>query len=220
MPYEGYQNDIITTLSARHVNSNFTPFLRYVVTNYYYLNRAVPPNNRLFTSDRRTAIGLGVDYKFNLFLKFRFLLESVANKMADKPYTQDSYGLIYNQYLEFKHFEINNYLESFYIPRVSRKNGDTFFKIQVLKSHYLNQSAIDSNVIFPFAQLKAKINDDNNFGVSGHNFSVGPGYRYYSVNSNKDNFAFVLELHSVLYQSRNLYGDWLQLQAAFQFWID
>ena len=220
MPFEGYQNDLITTLYSRHDSYKFLPLLRYVVTNYYYLNKGVPPNNRAFTSDRRTAIGLGFDYRFNTFFKFRFLLESIDNKMADKPYTQDSYGLIYNQYLEFKYFELNNYVESFYIPRVSTKNNDTFVKVQALKSHYLNRSAIDSNVVFGFSEIKAKINDDSNFGVSGYNFSIGPGYRYYSVNNFKDSFAFVIELHSVLYQSRDLFGDWLQMQAALQLWID
>lgn len=219
MPYDGNQNDFITTLYGRLQDSQFVPLLRYVVTNYYYLNRGMT-NNRIWSSEGRTAIGLGVDYKYNNYLKFRFILENINNKVPVTSYTQDSYGLIYNQYAEFELFELNSYLESFFIPRVSRKTVDTFIKVQALKSYYISCSAMASNVMFPFAQVKIKVNDDNNFGLSGRNLSVGPGYRYYTVNSNKDSFAFVAEIHSVLYQSKDLNGDWMQMQAAMQLWID
>ena len=219
MPYDGYQNDLIATLYGRLLDSQFVPLLRYVVTNYYYLNRGTT-NNMLWSSDRRTAIGLGVDYKYNNFLKFRFILENIDNKIPSTSYTQDSYGLIYNQYAEFEIFELNSYLESFFIPRVSRKTVDTFMKVQALKSLYISRSATASNVIFPFAQVKIKVNDDNNFGLSGQNLSIGPGYRHYTVNSKKDSFAFVAEIHSLIYQSKYLNGDWLQMQAAMQLWID
>ncbi len=219
MPYDGYQNDFITTLYGRLLDSQFVPLLRYVLTNYYYLNRGTT-NNMIWSSDRRTAIGLGVDYKYNNFLKFRFILENIDNKISSTSYTQDSYGLIYNQYAEFEIFELNSYLESFFIPRVSRKTVDTFFKVQALKSLYISRSATASNVMFPFAQVKIKVNDDNNFGLSGQTLSIGPGYRHYSVNSKKDSFALLAEIHSVLYQSKDLNGDWLQMQAAMQLWID
>ncbi len=219
MPYEGYQNDVITALYGRLLESQFVPLLRYVVTNYYYLNRGTT-NNLIWSSDRRTAIGLGVDYKYNNLLKFRFILENIDNKFPGNSYTQDSYGLIYNQYAEFEYFELNSYLESFFIPRVSRKTIDTFLKVQALKSLYISRSATSSNVMFPFAQVKVKVNDDNNFGLSGRNLSIGPGYRYYTVNTKKDSFAFVAEIHSVLYQSKDLNGDWMQMQAALQLWID
>ena len=219
MSYDGNQNDFISTLYGRLQDSQFVPLIRYVVTNYYYLNRGTV-NNLIWTSDRRTAVGLGVDYKFNNYLKFRFILENIDNKIPGTSYTQDSYGLIYNQYAEFEHFELNSYLESFFIPRVSRRTIDTFMKVQALKSYYISRSASASNVMFPFAQVKIKVNDDNNFGISGQNLSIGPGYRYYTVNSKKDSFAFVAEIHSVLYQSKDLNGDWLQMQAAMQLWID
>lgn len=219
MSYDGNQNDFITTLYGRLPDSQFVPLLRYVVTNYYYLNRGTT-NNLIWTSDRRTAVGLGVDYKFNNYLKFRFILENIDNKIPGTAYTQDSYGLIYNQYAEFEDFELNSYLESFFIPRVSRRTIDTFVKVQALKSYYISRSASASNVVFPFAQVKIKVNDDANFGISGQNLSIGPGYRYYTVNSKKDSFAFVAEIHSVLYQSKDLNGDWMQMQAAMQLWID
>lgn len=220
MPYEGYQNDIITTLYVRHDGYKLVPFVRYVIGNYYYLNKQGPVNNTIWTSDRRTATGFGVDYKYNNYFKFRVLLESIENKTPHSTYTQDSYGLVYNQFEEFSFLELNAYLEAFYIPRVSRKTVDTFAKVQAQKSFYLSRTAAASNSIFPFMQFKTKVNDDSNFGVSGQNISVGPGYRYYAVNSVKDSFAFVAEIHSVLYQSRDLNGDWLQMLAAVQLWID
>lgn len=219
MPYDGYQNDFISTLYGRLQDSKFVPLFRYVISNYYYLNRGTT-NNLIWTSDRRAAVGLGVDYKANNFLKFRFILENIDNKIPGTSYAQDSYGLIYNQYADFELFELNSYLESFFIPRVSRKTLDSFFKVQALKSFYFSRSTSTSNVVFPFAQIKVKVNDDANFGLSGQNFSVGPGYRYYTVNSKKDSFAFVAEIHSVLYQSKDLNGDWMQMQAALQLWID
>lgn len=219
MPYSGYQNDIITTVYALHQDYRIIPFVRYVITNYYYLID-LPVNNTISTSDRRTAVGLGLDYKYNNYLKFRFIFEAMENKLSNTSYNQESYGIIYNQYLEFRFFEINNYLESFLIPRVSSKTIDTFFKVQALKTYYINRSAMSSNAIYPFVQTKVKVNDDNNFGVSGQNFSFGPGYKYYGVNSLKDSFAFVLEAHSILYQSKDFNGDWMQLLAVLQLWID
>lgn len=220
MPYDGYQNDVISTIFGRRNGYKLVPLIRYVVTNYYFLNEFESPNNKIWNSDRRTAIGLGADYKFNDYLKFRFIVEAVKNKNSGTDYTQDSYGVIYNQFIQLKHFEVNNYLESFYIPRVASRSLDTFFKIQALKSHDLSRTATASNVIFPFIQTKVKVNDDSNFGVSGHNFSVGPGYRYYTVNAQKDSFAFVLEIHAVIYQSKDFNGNWMQALAALQLWID
>lgn len=219
MPYDGYQNDLAPTAYFRFSDSNIIPFARYVVTNYYFLNSTFPPGNRVWTTDRRAALGIGLDYRYNDYLKFRLIIESIDNK-GRANYTQDSYGVIYNQYLGFTHFDLNNYLESFFIPRVSSKSVDTFFKSQALKPFDLSRTLTESNVVYPFVQVKVKINDDNNFGVTGQNLSVGPGYKYYSVNSQKDSFAVVVEAHSVLYQSKNFNGDWLQLMAAFQLWID
>ena len=220
MPYDGYQNDVITTLFGRRNGYKLVPLIRYVITNYYFLNEFESPNNKIWTSDRRTAVGIGADYKLSDYVKFRFIVEAVENKNSGTRYTQDSYGVIYNQFISLKHFEVNNYLESFYVPRVASRSLDTFFKIQALKSHYLSQTATTSNVIFPFVQTKVKVNDDSNFGVSGHNFSIGPGYRYYTVNAQKDSFALIFEIHSVLYQSKEFNGNWLQALAALQLWID
>ncbi len=216
MPYKGYQNDSSATVYLRYSDYQLQPFARYLLTNYYY---QLSPSAD-YVSDRRTASGGGLDYQFNPFLRFRFIVESIKNKLSDTSYTQESYGIIYNQYLEFEHAELNNYLESFLIPRVASGKLDTFFKVQLLKSFYLNRSPSSSNAFYPFVQAKAKVNDDANFGVSGHNGSLGAGYRFYGVNAQKDSFSLVLEGHSVFYQSKNFNGDWWQMLAALQLWID
>lgn len=220
MPYKGYQNDVSTTVYAQYSDYKLRPLIRYLITNYYYLTELVPPNNTAYTSDRRTAVGVGLDYKFNDYLKFRYIVESVDNKLSSSSYTQESYGVIYNQYLEFEYLELNNYLESFLIPRVSSNNLDTYFRIQALKTFDINRTANFSNVLYPFVQTKVKVNDNVNFGVSGQNGSVGAGYRFYGVNATKDSFAFVLEGHSIFHQSKNFNGDWAQLLAALQLWIE
>lgn len=226
MPYKGYQNDISATVYAQYADYQLLPFVRYVLTNYYYLNEyAAGPGPGLslrtdYTSDRRDAAGGGLDYKFNNYLKFRFVVESINNKLSDTSYTQESYGLIYNQYLEYEYIEFSNYLEAFLIPRVSSDKIDTYFKMQALKSFYINRSVTSSNAVYPFVQAKLKINDDANFGVSGQTGSVGAGYRFYGVNATKDSFTFILESHSVFYQSENFNGDWSQFLAALQLWID
>lgn len=219
MPYNGYQNDLAPTAYFRFSDSNIIPFARYVVTNYYFLNSMFPPGNTVWTTDRRTSLGIGLDYRYNDYLKFRFIVESIDNS-GRANYTQDSYGIIYNQYLAFAYFDLNNYLETFFIPRVSSRSADTFFKSQALKPFDISRTITESNVVYPFAQVKVKLNDDNNFGVTGQNLSVGPGYKYYSVNAQKDSFTIVVEAHSVLHQSKNFNGDWMQFLAAFQLWID
>lgn len=219
MPYKGYQNDLMATVYLKYGEFPLIPFLRHVETHYYYLIET-PPTNENYTSDRRLASGGGLDLKFNNYLKFRYIVESVDNKLSNTSYTQESYGLIYNQYLSFKYAEFNNYLETFLIPRVDNNSPDTFLKIQMLKSFYLSQSNHFSNVMYPFLQIKVKSNDNANFGVSGESANLGAGYRFYGVNDTKDSFAFVLEAHSVFYQSEKLNGDWLQMMAAFQLWID
>lgn len=220
MPYKGYQNDLSATVYAQYADYSLVPFVRYMLTNYYYLNEKDPVGNKAYTSDRRNAAGLGLDYKLNNYLKFRFIVEAIGNKASNTNYTQESYGLIYNQYLEYKYIEFSNYLESFLIPRISSKELDTYFKIQALKSFFINRSVVYSNVIYPFIQTKLKVNDNSNFGVSGQNGSVGIGYRFYGVNPSKDSISFVLEGHSVFYQSKNFNGDWNQILAALQVWID
>lgn len=216
MPYRGYQNDLSATLYFQINDYRLIPFLRILDTHYYYQLL----NDEFYTSDRRLASGGGLDYKFSENFKFRFLVENIDNKKADTHYTQESYGLIYNQFLNFNFIEMNNYIESFLIPRIDSRQMDTFLKIQFLKTFYLNQTANSSQVLYPLLQIKAKSNDNVNFGVSGQNGSVGAGYRFYFANETKDSAAFVLEAHSIFYQSEKLYGDWFQALAALQIWID
>ncbi len=156
---------------------------------------------------------------FNDLFRFRAVVESIRDDLTSVTYTQDSYGLIYNQYADFSYFEINNYLESFYIPRVSKGTLDTFFKVQVLKSFYLNQTPEMSQGLFPFVEVKAKLNDDVNFGQTGHNGSAGLGYKFFGVTpGGSSNFSVVIEGSSIFYQSKNFNGDWFQSMVAVQ-WV-
>jgi hypothetical protein len=96
---------------------------------------------------------------------------------------------------------------------------DTFFRVQALKSFYLTRSNESSNTLFPFVEVKGKYNDDAVFGVSGENANLGAGYKYFRK-YDSSTFAFVLEAHSVFYQSQNFNGDWVQGLAAIQWLIN
>ena len=217
MPFKGYQEDLSAMVYAQYSDVPVLPFVRYVLSNYYYLNSTLPATTD-YTSDQRTAAGVGVDLRINPYLRVRLLNEQVNNKLANQNFNQSSYGIIYNQYIDLQRFEINNYLESFYIPRISERL-DTFFRIQALKSYYLSRSEDSSNVVYPLLQLKAKYNDDSIFGVSGHNISVGAGYKYFKKTAFDGLFSAVLEGHAVVYQSRDFNGDWFQALAAVQWLI-
>lgn len=214
MPYKGYQDDLSATLYLQYKDFLVVPFVRYVDTNYYYLNEA--GGNTAYTSDHRTAAGGGLDIRLLPYLKLRLISEYITNKLSSQSYSQDSYGLIYNQYIEVAGLEFNNYLESFYIPRASN-SIDTFARVQLLKNYYVTRSNESSNALFPFVQVKAKINDDAVFGVSGQNASVGAGYKYFRKFNSDSSLALLLEGHSVIYQSRDFNGDWMQALAAIQF---
>ena len=219
MQHKGYQNDLSATLYFQLADYNLIPFFRHVLTHYYYLDERVQGQQE-YTSDRRMATGGGLDYKFNNYLRLRFNTESIDNKLNNTKYAQESYGLIYNQHLDFSQFELNNYLESFLIPRVSSNKFDTFLRIQAFKSFYFSKQLTFSNAIYPLLQVKAKFNDDSNFGISGQNASLGVGYKFYAKNSADDSFAFVLEAYSLFYQSKNFNGDWAQILAALQIGIN
>lgn len=242
MQYKGYQNDLSATLYFKYEDYKLIPFLRHVLTNYYYLDERVRGTNGTidYTSDRRRATGGGIDYQFNSYLRLRLITESIDNKLYRSHYTQESYGLIYNQYLNPGYIEFSNYLETFLIPRVSSNKLDTFLRIQAFKSFYFKSGLAFSNAIYPFVQVKAKFNDDANFGISGQNLSVGGGYKFYgtnnstpnsvgiknatlkngSVKSSEDCFAFMIEAHSLVYQSKDFNADWSQIMAVLQIWID
>lgn len=217
MPYKGYQDDLSITASAQDSDFPLLVFARLLSTNYHYLIDTIP-NNTAYTNDSRLAFGLGVDLKLNDYFTLRLISEQVKNKLYDQSYNQPSYGVIYNQYIGFGYFDLNNYLESFYIPRISSK-VDTFFKVQALRSFYITQSNESSNVVYPTLQLKAKYNDDSVFGVSGQNISAGVGYKFYQV-LDKDSVSFLVEGHSILFQSHDFNGDWFQALAAIQWLIN
>ena len=219
MQHKGYQNDLSATLYFQLSDYKFIPFLRHVLTHYYYLDERVQGAVN-YTSDRRTASGGGLDYKINNYFRFRFNTEAISNKLDNTKYTQDSYGLIYNQYMDLDYLELNNYLESFLIPRISSNKLDTFVRLQVLKSFYWNREQTFSNTFYPLVQVKAKFNDEANFGISGQNASLGAGYKFYGMNNAKDSFALALEAYSLFYQSKDFNGDWSQILAAVQIWLD
>lgn len=216
MPYKGSQQDLSATLYAQYADYPVLILARYVHTNFYYLNEA--GGNISYTADRRIAAGLGLDIKVNSHLKIRFISEQINSKLANLMVNRVSYGLIYNQYSDLGIFELNNYLEAFYIPSLSEK-VDTFFRVQGLKSFYLTQAEYSSNTIYPFAQVKTKYNDDSIFGISGHNISLGGGYKYI-FQKEDSGFSFLLEAHGVSYQSRDLNGDWAQALVAMQWLIN
>ena len=217
MPYRGYQDDLSATLYLRYGDNKLMPFVRALGTNFNYL--APPATN--YISDFRTAYGIGLDYKLYDFLRFRIIEEQVHNKLANDTYKQDSYGIIYNQYLEFTFFDLNNYLETFYIPRFSIGSASTFVRIQAVRNYYLSYDSTASNAAYPFIQWKAKFNDDAIFGIPGQNASIGGGYKIYVTSDNKKiNFSALIELHSIFYQSKDFEGDWVQSLAALQWMIN
>lgn len=215
MPYQGTQGDVSVTLYADYDDYRFVPFIRGLFTNYHYKL----PSATNYLDDNRSSGGLGFDYRIFDSLRFRFIWESIHNDLADTTYSQDSYGFIYNQYIELTGFELNNYAESFYIPRVTKDSMDTFARVQALKSFYFERTPLFSHALYPFVQFKAKVNDDATFGLSGQNASVGAGYKFYSTNESLSNsFSATVEGHSVFYQSKDFNGDWFQVLGALQ-WV-
>lgn len=215
MPYKGTQSDLSATAYLKFGENVFRPFLRGVYTKYQYKNEtaAVPVN----IDDERRAAGGGLDINLNDYLRIRLLSEYITNKSANTQYSQESYGLIYNQYLSTGAFDINNYAEAFSIPRFSSSGFDAFVRIQLLKPFYFSTSEKHSNAIYPLLQYKTKVNDNAIFGVSGSQLSAGLGYKYYNKNWNSGTLAFLAEAHSVAYQSINYNGEWAQMLVALQY---
>lgn len=214
MQYKGYQDDLSATLYLQYLPYRLVPFLRFLNTNYYY---RVSPQTE-FISDRRLAVGGGLDYRFTSWLRFRAITEAINDKSATRNISQVSYGIIYNQYISTSIVEFNNYLESFLIPRLSSNKIDTFARMQIFKTFYVERGAASSHVVFPFMEGKTKINDDLIFGLTGQNASVGLGYKYFMQNSAYDSFALLAEAHSVIYQTKEFSSDWYQFLVAMQ-WV-
>jgi hypothetical protein len=216
MPFKGYQDDLSATIFLKYNDGPVRPFVRALTTNYYY----VFPGAETHVTDYRTAYGYGLDYHFWDVFRLRLIQEKVHNRLADNEYTQNSAGIIYNQYLEFTDFDMNNYLESFYIPHFSTTTADTFFRLQILKPYYLSYDENASNSVYPFLQVRSKVNDDAIFGVSGQNASVGLGYKIYVTTESRQGFSALFEANSVFYQSDKFEGDWVQALAALQWMIN
>lgn len=215
MPYKGTQSDLSATAYLKLGESVFRPFLRGVYSKFQYKNEtaAVPVN----VDDERKAAGGGLDIYLNDYVRIRLLSEYITNKTANTQYSQESYGLIYNQYLSTGAFDINNYAEAFSIPRFSSSGFDAFARIQLLKPFIFSTSESYSNTIYPFFQYKTKVNDNAIFGVSGSQLSAGLGYKYYNKNIASGTLAFLAEAHSVAYQSLDYNGEWAQMLVALQY---
>lgn len=213
MQYHGRQNDLLGTFHLGYSDFFIKPFLRASYTGYDF------SGDTTIADYNRSSVGVGLDAFVLPYLRLRLLTESVTSSDTNRTYQQDSYGVIYNQYLDVGFVELSNYLESFYIPRISSEKIDTYLRVQVLKSFFLQSSEKQSHALFPFVQYKAKYNDEANFGLSGHVISAGGGYKFFSKRG-LHNVAFVVEGHSVLNQSRNFDGDWLQVFGAFQYFYE
>ena len=217
MPYKGYSNDLMATVHLKYNDWKLRPFVRYVYTDYHFLN-TLPPGNTTYTDDTRKAGGIGLDYFFTDYFRARFIYEAIDFKLSNQNVNQESLGLIYNQMISLGSFVLNNYAEAFYIPRLSNDNFDNFLRVQALVPFDIYSDKLEfSNTLYPFAQVKIRANDNYVFGLSGSNMSLGLGYKFYDVLSNVSNFSLLLEGHAVVYQSSNLNGDWAQALLALQY---
>ena len=125
MQFKGYQDDLSASLYLQFLPYRLVPFLRFLTSTYYY----TPPGATESISDRRVAVGGGFDYRFTDWLRFRAMTEEINDKVAARTRQQESYGLIYNQYLQLGWLEMNNYAEAFYIPKLSDDKLDTFASV-------------------------------------------------------------------------------------------
>ena len=215
MPYKGTEDTATATVYLHYDDWRLVPFIRGTYSSYYYLNEA--GGNTAYTSDRRTALGAGLDYNLTSYLRIRAIEETVHNELANDHYDQFSYGLIYNQYLGVGWFDLNNYAEAFNIPRIDSGEWDAFVRLQALKAFTIASNGSSVHQVYPFVQFKAKINDNDLFGVSGNNASVGAGYKWIKSFENKSQLALLLEGHSLFYQSTHFNADWNQVLATIQY---
>lgn len=215
MPYKGTQSDLTATVYLNYGNKVLRPFLKAGYSKFDYKTET---NNTITTvNDERKAAGGGLDLVLNQYVKIRFISEYVTNKNSGQQYSQESIGLIYNQYLNLGALDLNNYAEFFNIPRFSSTSVDSFARFQLLKPFVLSSDEDSSNTLYPFLQYKIRGNDNAIFGVDGSQMSAGLGYKYYDKSWQGGSFAFLAEAHSVVYQSSNLNGDWAQYLLAVQY---
>lgn len=212
MQFKGYQDDLSASLYLQYRPFPLVPFLRFLTSQYYYTPQGATDS----ISDRRISAGGGFDLRFTDWLRFRAMTEQINDKVAATTRQQESYGLIYNQYLQMGWLESNGYAESFYIPKLSNEKLDTFASLTLFHTFYLNAAVNSSHSLFPFVAGRVRVNDDAIFGLSGSNATAGAGYKYYHTSGKDNNFAIVLTGHSLIYQSKDFDGDPTQVQAAIQ----
>lgn len=215
--YKGYQDDINVAFRLKYPDFRLQPFVRYSDSHYYFLNESIPGNTD-YSTEYRTSLGAGLDlFLIMPYLRIRYIAENITNKITDTKSDREAYILIYNQYIDLEAFQLNNYLESSVVPKLSTEKLNTYFRIQALKTIDLSRTVDSSNVIFPFIQVKARDNEELLFGASGNQGSVGLGFKNYTRISSKSNIAFLLEANTLLYQSREFNADWNQLLAVVQY---
>lgn len=202
LQHSGTQQEATATLWYKQSDFKLQPFLRSSWSHGTGL-------------ELRHGIGLGADYLLHDTLRLRAQYELLQSDLTGYS-KRDSYGLIYNDYLDLKYFELNMYIETFYMPLISKQSLDSFFKIQAIKGFYFLRETNYTQSLYTFAQVKAKENDERNFGLSGQQLSAGVGYKYFNVNSSHK-FSFLVEAAFLAYQSKNFSGDWLQIFAALQY---
>lgn len=215
LPYKGTEDALAGTLYLHLGDSRLVPFVRGTYSSYYYLIQT--GGNTAYTSDNRSGLGIGLDFNLTSYLRIRAVEETIHNGLSGQTYDQFSYGLIYNQYIGLGFFDLNNYAEAFVIPRINTGEVDTFARVQALIPFVIMQNGSSSHTLYPFIQAKAKINDNDLFGVSGYNASAGAGYKWVKSFENKGQMAFLLEGHSLFYQSKEINGDWNQILATLQY---
>lgn len=213
--FKGYQDDASLTLKLKYTDFMLQPFAKVSTSHYYYLDERIA-NNTSYSSEHRNEWGLGLDLVLLPILKIRYIYEFGTNLVTSRNYQQDSFIIIYNQYIDFTAFQLNNYLESAIFPRLSTNKFNTYARVQALKTYDLSRTIDTSHVVYPFLQVKFRDNEEELFGFSGHSESVGLGYKAYSKFSAETSGAFLLEGHSVVHQSENFNGDWLQVLAVIQ----
>lgn len=216
LPYKGIQNEVSATAYWNYSDS-ILPFIKTVYSQYDYTQESTASAVSNTINDSRTSAGIGIDLKIINSIKLRYSADYIKNKVSTKSYTQESFGVIYNQYISYADLDLNNYAESFYIPAINKNQLDSFFRFQALKNYYFSQTKTDSNSVYPFLQIKGKINDDNQFGISGTNGSLGIGFKYYNQLNSDSSIAVLAEAHTLIFQTKNLNSDWNQAFLAIQY---
>lgn len=214
--HKGYQDDISSTFHLKYPDFSLAPFIRFSTSHYYYLNEDIP-GTTAYATEHRSAAGVGLDYYVKPYLRLRYIYDNKTDNLKSITSQQESYIIIYNQYLEFENFHLNNYGEAAIIPRLSTKKFNSFLRSQVLKQFDINRTKDHSNVIYPFLQIKIKDNEEELFGASGNHASVGLGFKNYTRLDGRNTLAFLLQAHSLLYQTSKFNGDWMQILAVIQY---